>query len=247
MARRATKIADERKSGSSLLILDAGNSLAGDRDPALRSGGASSVEAMNLLGYDAVALGPRDLTLGAATLRQRIAEASFSFLSANAVDQSTGELLAKPYAVRDIGGYRVAIVGVSGLGDTEEISVRDPLAAVKEAVADAEAESDVIVVLSNAGAEVNQQIADGVTGIAAIVGGGTGASAKPWVSSQTKTPVFHADEGSPGHAGRVLGVARLVLDRNGALTDYTWKPLKLGPEIPDDPSVAAWVKTRTGS
>jgi 5'-nucleotidase / UDP-sugar diphosphatase len=238
---------DERKGGSSLLVLDAGNSLTGDRDPALQSAGASSVEAMNLLGYDAVALGPRDLTLGTAALRQRIAEASFSFLSANAIDRSTGELLAKPYAVRDADGYRVAIVGISGLGDNEEISVRDPLAAVKDAVADAEAESDVIIVLSNAGAEVNQQIADGVTGIAAIVGGGTGASAEPWVSSQTKTPVFHADEGSPGHAGRVLGVARLVLDSNGALTDYTWKPLKLGPEVPDDASVAAWVKTKTGS
>jgi len=247
VARRATKITDERKSGSPLLVLDAGNSLTGDRDPALQSAGASSVEAMNLLGYDAVALGPKDLALGTAALRQRIAEASFSFLSANAVDRSTGELLAKPYAVRDVGGYRVAIIGISGLGDTEQISVRDPLAAVRAAVADAEVESDVIVVLSNAGAEVNQRIADGVTGIAAIIGGGTGASAEPWVSSRTNTPVFHADEGSPGHAGRVLGVARLVVDRNDTLTDYTWKPLKLGPEVPDDAAVAMWLKTKTGS
>jgi len=247
VARRATKIADERKTGGSVLVLDAGNSLTGDRDPALQSAGASSVEAMNLLGYDAAALGPRDLVLGTTTLRRRMAEASFSFLSANAVDQNTGELLAKPYAVREFDGYRVAIVGISGSGDTGEIRVRDPLAAAKDAVADAEAESDVIVVLSNAGAEVNQQIADGLTGIAAIVGGGTGASAEPWVSRRTETPVFHADERSPGHAGRILGVARLVLDRSGALTDYTWKPLKLGPEVTDDASVATWVKTKVGS
>ena len=202
---------------------------------------------MNLLGYDAVALGPRDLALGIATLRQRIAEASFSFLSANAVDRDSGELLAKAYVVLDMKGYRVAIVGISGLSDTEQISVLDPLVAVKDVVADAEAESDAIIVLSNAGAEVNRQIADGVTGIAAIVGGGRGASAAPWVSSRTMTPIFHADEASPGHAGRVLGVARLVLDRTGAMTDYTWEPLTLGPEVPDDASVATWVKTKTGS
>jgi 2',3'-cyclic-nucleotide 2'-phosphodiesterase (5'-nucleotidase family) len=245
VARRATKIADERKTGKPVLVLDAGNSLTGDQDPARRSEGASSIEALNLLGYDAMALGPADLALGPAVLRERIAEASFAILSANAVDKRTGELLAKPYVVREIGGHRVALVGLSGAVDTAEIRVRDPMSSVKDAVAAARPQSDEIIVLSSAGASANQQIADDVEGIAAIVGGGSGASSKAWASPRTGTPVFHADEASPGHAGRVLGVARLAFDRDGALTDYTWKPFSLGPEVPDDAAIAGWVRTKT--
>jgi 2',3'-cyclic-nucleotide 2'-phosphodiesterase (5'-nucleotidase family) len=246
VARRATKIADERKTGKPVLVLDAGNSLIGDQDPAQRSAGASSIEALNLLGYDAMALGPADLTLGPKVLRERIAEASFAILSVNAIDQRTGELVAKPYVVREIGGHRVAILGLSGAVDTSEIRVRDPLSSVKDAVAAVRSQYDEIIVLSNAGASVNQQIADGVEGITAIVGGGSGASAKPWVGRRTGTPVFHADEASPGHAGRVLGVARLEFDHDGALTDFAWKQFPLGPEVPDDATMADWVRTKTG-
>jgi 5'-nucleotidase / UDP-sugar diphosphatase len=246
VARRATKIADERKTGKPVLVFDAGNSLTGDQDPARRSAGASSIEALNLLGYDAMALGPADLTLGPKVLRERIAEASFAILSVNAIDQGTGELLAKPYVVREIGGHRVAIMGLSGAVDAAEIRVLDPLSSVKDAVARARSQSDEIIVLSNAGASVNQQIADGVEGITAIVGGGSGASANAWASHRTGTPVFHADEASPGHAGRVVGVARLAFDRDGALRDYTWKQFSLGPEVPDDAAMASWVRTKTG-
>ena len=246
VARRATKIADERNTSKPVLVLDAGNSLTGDQDPARRTAGASSIEALNLLGYDATALGPADLTLGPKVLRERIAEASFAILSANAVDQRTGELLTKPYVVREIGGHRVAIIGLSGSIDNAEIRVRDPLSSVKDAVAAVRSQSDEIIVLSNAGASVNQQIADDVEGITAIVGGGSGASAKAWASQRTGTPVFHADEASPGHAGRVLGIARMVFGRDGVLRDYTWKPFSLGPEVPDDAAMASWVRTKTG-
>jgi len=220
VARRATTIADERKGGGPTLVLDAGNSLTGDRDPALKSAGASSIEAMNLLGYDAVALGPADLKLGPAILRSRIAEALFSVLSANAIDRRTGELLAKPYVVQDFKGHRVAIIGLSAAGDTDKITVRDPLAALKAVLTELGSQADEIIVLSTAGTSINREIADSIVGITAIVEGGAGASVKPWVSSRTGTPIFHADEASPGHAGRVLGIAKLALNRDGTLANY---------------------------
>jgi 5'-nucleotidase / UDP-sugar diphosphatase len=246
VARRATRIAEERKSGKPVLVLDAGNSLTGDRDPALKSQGASSIEAMNLLGYDAIALGPQDLKLGPGVLRSRIGEAKFAVLSANAVDRETEALIAKPYVMLDISGHRVVIIGLSGAGDTEAVVVRDPLAAAKAAVSEVKAQADEIIMLSTASSAVNREIADSVEGITAIVEGGAGASVSPWASSKTGTPIFHADQASPGHAGRNLGVARAVLDGSGVLTDYAWKQVSLGSEVPDDAAVAAWVKTKTG-
>jgi 5'-nucleotidase / UDP-sugar diphosphatase len=242
VARRATKIAEERQSGKRVLVLDAGNSLTGDRDPALSSRGASSIEVMNLLGYDAVALGPADLALGPATLGSRIQEAQFAILSANAVDRNTTALIAKPYVLRDLGGHRVVIIGLSGAGDTDAIAVRDPLSAVKSVVAETEARADEIIILSSASQAVNRAIADGVPGVTAVVEGGSGATASPWASSRTGTPVFHADQASPGHAGRLVGVAKLALDGSGKLTDYIWQQVSLGPEVKEDAAMAAWVE-----
>lgn len=246
VARRATKIADEIKEGRPVLVLDAGNSLTGDREPASSSAGATSVEAMNLLGYDAMALGSTDIALGREVLRQRIAEARFPILSANAIDRETGELFAKPFVVLEIGGHRVAIVGVSGQSDARWITIRDPLAAAREAMESVRLRADEIIVLSSAGAAVDQQIADAVPGITVIVGGGAGASAKPWVSNRTGAPIFHADEGSAGHAGRILGIGRLELDEIGSLAGYAWRQVPLGPEVKDDSAMAAWVKSKTG-
>jgi 2',3'-cyclic-nucleotide 2'-phosphodiesterase (5'-nucleotidase family) len=246
VARRATKIEQERKANGSVLVLDAGNSLTGDRDPARKSEGATSIEAMNLLGYDAMALGPLDLVLGPSVLAERITEARFAILSANAKDLNTGELIAKPSVILDRGGHRIAIVGVSGQDSVDGIAIGDPVETVKQVVAALKLDADEIIVLSNAGAAVNQRIADSVPGITAIVGGGKGGSVKPWVSGVTQTPVFHADEASPGHAGRILGIARLVLGPDGVLTDFGWQRFSLGPEVPDDNKIASWVSSQTG-
>ena len=177
VARRATTINQERKKNPYTLVLDTGDSLVGDQDPALKTQGKSSVEAMNRLGYDAMALGPADLALGVAALRARMAEAKFPMLSANAVVTGTEELVAKPYAVREIAGHRVAVVGLSGGNGTAEIGVRDPLAAAQKIVPEARKEADIVILLSHAGQMIDQQIADQVPGIAAIVSGGNGARA----------------------------------------------------------------------
>ena len=84
-------------------MLDSGNSLIGDLNPAKRTQGASSVAIMNLMGYDAMALGAGDLSMGLDVIRQRQAEAKFPFLSANAVVSGTTELVATPYITREIG------------------------------------------------------------------------------------------------------------------------------------------------
>ncbi len=242
VARRATTIATERKQGGFVLVLDAGDSLTGDQDPARKTQGQSSVEMMNRLGYDALALGPGDLALGLAVLRQRIGEAKFAVLSANAVVSANGELIAKPYVVRTFGDYRVAIVGLSGGSGTREIAVRDPLATAQAIVPEALRQAHAVIVLSHAGPEVDRKIADSVPGIAAIISGGPSGLADPWRSDKTGTVVYRADEASPGHAGRQVGLARLMLDPQGKLSNQTWQRLALGPEVADEPALAAWVQ-----
>ncbi len=245
MARRATIINGEREKSGNVLVLDAGDSLVGDQDPALRTQGKTSVDVMNRMSYDAIGLGPGDLVLGPVALKERISEAKFPILSANAFVKSTGEAVAKPYIVKEIGGHRVAIIGLTGGKGTDQYEVRDQLSAVQEVMGKIKGQADEVILLSTAGAETDQKIAETVQGIAAIISGGTALPDKPWVGQATGTPVFHADKPSPGHTGRYIGVADLSLDSEGKLTEQKWRQVMLGPEIADNAEIAAWVSEAT--
>jgi 2',3'-cyclic-nucleotide 2'-phosphodiesterase (5'-nucleotidase family) len=245
VARRATRISQERKKGGALLVLDAGNSLVGDQDPALRTQGQSSVVAMNMMGYDAMTLGQKDLALGLDVLRQRIAEAEFAVLSANAVVSPTGEWVATPYVLRQVGDQQVAIIGLSGGKGTSEITVLDPLETAQTVVARVARQADAIILLSHAGALTDQQIAETVPGIGLIVSGGQFKLSTPWRSEKMGTLIVHADQASRGHAGRVLGIARLTFDTGGRLVQQKWQGLNLSPDVTDDPEMTIWVQQQT--
>jgi 2',3'-cyclic-nucleotide 2'-phosphodiesterase (5'-nucleotidase family) len=197
---------------------------------------------MNMMGYDAVALGGQDLALSLPVLRQRIAEAEFAILSANAVVSPTGELVATPYLMHRFAGHTVAIVGLSDGSGTRDIAVRDPLVTAREVVAQLSTEADVIVLLSHAGPLVDQQIAEAVPGIDLIISGGKFTSDSPWRSEKTGALLLHADAASPGHAGRRIGIARLTFDQAGQLVEQSWQRLDLGPEIASDATMLNWVR-----
>jgi 2',3'-cyclic-nucleotide 2'-phosphodiesterase (5'-nucleotidase family) len=246
VTRRATKIAEEQAKGDALLVLDAGDSLVGDQDPAKKTQGETGVAAMNLMDYDAMTLGPGELALGLEVLRQRIAEAEFVVLSANAVSSDTGELVAVPYTLQAFDGHQAAIIGLSGGSGTPEISILDPLETAQSVVAQVMPRADVIILLSHAGTSIDQQIAENVPGIDLIISGGKFELATPWRSEKTGTLILHADEASPGHAGRRLGIARLTFDTQGQLVEQAWQRLDLSQDIPEDPEMANWVWQQVG-
>jgi len=218
----------------------------GDQDPARKTQGETSVAVMNLMDYDAMALGPNELALGLSVLRQRIAEAEFAVLSADAVLSDTGELVAVPYTLRAFDGYQVAIIGLSGGGGVPGILILDPLETAQNVVAQVMPLAEVIILLSHAGTSIDQQIAENVPGIDLIISGGKFELATPWRSEKTGTLILHADEASPGHAGRRLGIARLTFDTQGQLVEQAWQRLDLSQDIPEDPEMMDWVWQQMG-
>jgi hypothetical protein len=109
LARRATAVTAARENGP-VLLLDAGNALFGPESAA--TGGRIIVEAYNRLSYDAVNLSYRDFRGGVDATRELVKAAKFPVVSANLVEQG-GTLFTKPYVVREAGGRRVAVVGVT--------------------------------------------------------------------------------------------------------------------------------------
>jgi 2',3'-cyclic-nucleotide 2'-phosphodiesterase (5'-nucleotidase family) len=235
-------IKQQRRQYEQVLVLDAGDSLIRDRPPATSTAGKSSVESMNMMEYDAMALGEGDLSqLGVETIRQRIDEASFPFLSANVYLTGTEELLIQPYLVREMGEQRIAVIGITGLAQVPGVEIRDPLAATREIVEQLRPRADILVLLSHAGLETNQKIAQEIPGIHVIIsGGGRSYTSTPYVEGDS-LPVVHADVPSPGHAGRRIGLGIWSFDDGGQLAEYHWQNLALGPEIVDDPAMLWWV------
>jgi 2',3'-cyclic-nucleotide 2'-phosphodiesterase (5'-nucleotidase family) len=201
---------------------------------------------MNMMGYDGMALGPQDLALGLEVIRQRITEAEFAMLSANAVVSVSGALVAPAYKLHEFNGHTVAIAGLSGDGGTSEIAIRDPMESARIVVADLATKADVIVLLSNAGTLVDQKIAEEIPGIDLIISGGKFLLNTPWRSAVTGTLILHADQASAGHAGRRLGIAQLTFDGAGHMFEHKWQRLTLGPVIASDPATEKWVKEQTG-
>lgn len=226
--------------GRGFLVLDAGDSLIGDREPAIKTQAATSVEALNRMGYDAMVLGPADLTLGPEVLRKRIGEAKFAVLAADVTDAATKAPVARPHVIKDVGGGRVAIVGLSGAPSKNGFEVADSLETVRRVMRELQGQAGAVILLSHAPPDVNQQIADQVPGIAAIVEGGAAASSQPWVSTVTGAPIYHADSPSSGHAGRVMGAAQLTIEA-GELTGQSWRAVPLGAEFASDPEMHAWM------
>lgn len=226
-----------------MLLLDAGDALWSDRPFTVQSAHRLPIDVMNSLAYDAAALGARDLQLGADLLRQRMAEATFPILSANVVEAATGQPFARPSAILDLAGHRVAIVGLTDAPAATTLApgfqVSDPLAAARQAVGEAAAQADIVVLLSHAGPAVDAQLAAELPQIDLVVAGGYGGAGDRPIVRAGQAPILLAERPSTGHAGRYVGQAQLRVDSQGQLQDLQWQPVLLDPTWADDPQMQA--------
>lgn len=105
--------------GGSLLLLSGGDINTGVPESDLQNA-EPDFKGMNLVGYDAMALGNHEFDNPLETLRIQEKWATFPFLSANIYKKSTGERLFKPYAMFDKQGVKIAVIGLT-TDDTAKI------------------------------------------------------------------------------------------------------------------------------
>jgi len=100
------------------LVLDCGDTFQGTPLAYLHAGGASLapnpvVAAMNVIGYDAMAVGNHEFNFGLHTLWRLKEQARFPLLGANVVSTYHDPVRDfEPYVIRDVGGVRVALLGL---------------------------------------------------------------------------------------------------------------------------------------
>jgi 5'-nucleotidase len=119
------------KDGGGVLLVDAGDAFQGTLESNMNEGKAV-IEAYNLLGYHAMAIGNHEFDYGPegdratprsaeddprGALKARAAEARFPLLAANLIDDATGKPVdwpnVKPRAIVEVAGVKIGLIGVS--------------------------------------------------------------------------------------------------------------------------------------
>jgi len=256
-ARRATIVRQIRaQSAAPVMLVDSGD-VRGWTPLSTAFNGALDFEIMNRLGYEAMAIGNHEFEWLPPDFHRNRRASNFPWICANVVHKDTGEPLADPYVVRDVGGVRVAFFGLTndlidkqpdyykGMG---ALGVKwTPYTDVAaKLVPEMRRKADIVVLLSHLGYREDVKLAQTVPGIDIILGGHSHSTiltptmvsvAEPTAFYKGKVPVAQA-----GYHGIYLGKTRAIFRRDPESGRYTLMSCKgelipIDSSIPEDPEI----------
>ncbi|NIR14461.1 MAG: bifunctional metallophosphatase/5'-nucleotidase, partial [Desulfobacterales bacterium] len=171
-----------RGQSKNVLVLDAGDINTGRPESNLFKA-RPDIEGYNYIGYDAMALGNHEFDNGPDVLKEQMQLANFPFLSAN-IKTKQGELLTRPYIIKEFVGFKVAIFGLT-TKETEFLShpdnikglvFQDEVEVAKQLVPELRKQADIVIALVHMGIYNSpklgsKRLASEVSGIDLIVDG----------------------------------------------------------------------------
>lgn len=200
------------------------------------------VVGMNLMGYDVMALGPKELSLGQGVLAQRMEEAEFPMLSANVVLSGTDELFAEPYTILEVGGHRVGVIGLTRVPGKPQkgFQVLDPQDVALQYVPEVATQADTVVILTNMTYPTALALAAPVQDIDLLV------AARPDQTARQSTRVpstgtigVTTERPAKRHTGRVVGRLTVTVESDGTLSEESWAAVSMVKEIADNAQMTA--------
>ena len=159
-----------RVCGCTSIRLDAGDEMQGT---ALSNAtfGRGTIEAMNAMGIDAAAIGNHEFDWSVDTLRARMREAKYPFLSAN-ITNTAGTARpdwAMPWTLVTKNGVRIAVIGLTTTEtptsttprNVQGLAFGDEAQAIKRYLPAARAAADYVIVVAHAGASCDSTACHG--------------------------------------------------------------------------------------
>lgn len=192
--------------------------------------------------YDAMALGPKELSLGPELLGVRMAAAQFPILSANVVLSSSGALVAQPFSLEEFAGHRLAIVGLTRASEEvpDSFLVLNPSDVIAAVVDEASRQADTIILLTNLDYRSAMTLASAVPGIQLVVAALPGQlPTSVRAAPLTGTLVVAAEQPVARHTGRQVGKLAVTVLGDGSLMAEAWEIRRLDNTIPDSLAMAA--------
>src|ERR1043166_2997791 len=142
--------------------------------------GEQMVAALNAAGLDYATFGNHEFDFGIDVLKQRMKESTFTWVVSNVLDAKPGGPIGKavPYAVKDVGGLKIGIIGLcittSAIAPTvrDQFKFVDPIAAAVKYLPSVRREgAQVIVALTHLEFAKDREIAWKLPPIGVICGG----------------------------------------------------------------------------
>lgn len=257
VARRYTKIQEIRATHPNVLLLDAGDQYQGTVWFSYFKG-REVVRFMNLLGYDAMALGNHEFDNGLdGLLDPLLKNVNFSILSANIqASRSVASRIAgyfQPYKILRVGSEKIGIVGyttketsfLSNPGN--DIYFEDEIEALQPHVDKLTTLGvNKIIALGHSGFTVDQKIAQKVRGVDVVIGGHTNTFLYTGPPPSSEMPagnypfLVKSDDGRQvpvvqAYAfGKYLGYLNVTFDDQGNVIKTSGNPILLNSSIPED-------------
>ena len=205
-----------------VLLVDAGDHIQGTAYGSMDKG-ESIIKLMNSAGYDLATLGNHEFDYGMEGTMDVISWAEFSYVSCNFYKEEAGvrgENVLEPYKLFDIGGQKIAFVGIT---TPESFTKSTPAYFQDEAgnyiygISDGE---DGQALYDDVQSTIDAARAEGAELVIALGHLGVDPSSKPWTSEEVIANVSGLDAFIDGHSHTVVFDTQ-VSGKDGASVELT--------------------------
>jgi 2',3'-cyclic-nucleotide 2'-phosphodiesterase (5'-nucleotidase family) len=237
LGRRATFVRSVRDTAGDVLVVDGGDLFSSELNYG-REKADLTLRSIELMGYDGVVPGERDLGFGVDFLVERVHSLKLPVVAANLRDTRGDSLIFAPSREVTLpSGVRVGLIGVLSPRlpippQSPEVRVTDPLSAVKEQVDVLRPRVDLVVLLAHMVRGEVRRIANELPGIDLIV---LGHDPRPMRKLHR---IGNAYVLQVGEEGRFAGVAYAVLGTDPRVSYVLTDVTSMSRAYSDDEAIA---------
>ena len=234
-----------RSSEDHVLLLDSGGVFA-DRGQRLKLKPDVILKAMDLMGYDALNIGSYEFSFGLDFFKRVSSGISFPFISSNLVYDKSRFPWLKDHIIKNVGGLRVAILGVMPVEAFENIldpeslknlKIIPPETALKNLLPEVRKKADFVILLSQSGFKVTTSLVDKLNGVDLAISYGR---KKCCLDKGGRTQVVLT-----GSRGQSLGFLQVTMSKTGSETgriiQTQGKIIQLDESVAADEQIAKMV------
>ena len=230
-----------RKTEPSVLLLDCGAVFDEKKDAA-----ELQLQAMALMGYDALNLGSPEFIFGKEFLKESRSRVSFPYISSNLLSGGGRLPWTREYVIKEVGGIRVAILGVlnpdglAQLPDRKQVNgleVIPPETALNRLLPEVRGKADLVILLSQFGAEKTLALVKAVNGIDVAIASASDDGFFMPAAEKGATVLLKT-----GSQGKDMGLLKVTLDENRALRVSEKRYVALDSTVPDNGEIGMLVE-----
>jgi 5'-nucleotidase/UDP-sugar diphosphatase len=229
-----------RKGEPSVLLLDSGAVFDHQSDNA-----KLHLQAMELMGYDALNLGIPELLLGKEFLERTSSQVTFPYIASNLLYGGSRLPWTREYVIKEVGGMKVAILGILDPDDLKKIPPHDdvkgftvisPGDALDRLLPEVRGKADLVILLSQLGEARTLALVEAARGIDVAI------SSRPGSVLKVKPPENAAVILDAGSEGLTMGLVTITLDGKRVLMSEG-RDVPLDLSVPDNKRILGLVET----